>query len=370
MIKRMIIMLVLVGVVLGGFFGFQAFKAKMIHQFLASMANPPQAVSTAKAEMAAWQPQIHAVGSLRAVKGAELSLEVSGIVDKIDFTSGEDIKAGTELLRLRDADDAARLEALEATANLAQITYNRDLKQVRAQTISQATLDSDRANLKSAQAQVDQQKAAIAKKTLLAPFDGHLGIRLVDLGQYLNAGTAVVTLQALDPIYLDFYLPQQSLARIRVGQAVTAHVDTFPGQTFTGKLMAINPQVDPNSRNVQVRAVIDNPKHKLLPGMFATLDIDSGAKHEYVTLPQTAIAYNPYGSTVYLVEGAGKKLSVRQTFITTGATRGDQVSVLTGVKPGETVVTSGQIKLHNGSPVTINNAVQPANAANPTPIED
>lgn len=370
MIKRMIIMLVLVGVVLGGFFGFQAFKAKMIHKFLASMANPPQAVSTTKAEMQAWQPQLHAVGTLRAVKGAELSLEVGGIVDKIDFTSGEDVKSGTELLTLRDADDVAKLEALEATASLAQITYNRDLKQLRAQTISQATLDSDRANLKSAQAQVDEQKATLAKKILLAPFAGHLGIRQVDLGQYLNAGTAVVTLQALDPIYLDFYLPQQALAQIRVGQAVIARVDTFPGRTFTGKIVAINPQVDPNSRNVQVRAEIKNPKHELLPGMFATLDIDAGARQEYVTLPQTAIAYNPYGSTVYLVEGTGKKLSARQTFVTTGATRGDQVAVLTGVKAGETVVTAGQIKLHNGSPVFINNAVQPTSAANPTPTED
>jgi len=370
MIKRMIIMLLLVGVVLGGFFGFQAFKAKMIHKFLASMANPPQAVSTTKAVVQPWQPQIHAVGSLRAVKGAELSLEVSGIVEKIDFTSGQDVQAGTELLKLRDEDDVAKLQALQATANLAQLTYNRDLKQLKAQTISQATLDSDRANLKNAQAQIDQQQAAIDKKLLRAPFAGHLGIRQVDVGQYLNAGTAVVTLQALDPIYLDFYLPQQALAEIRVGQPVIAHVDTFPNQQFAGKVMAINPQVDPNSRNVQVRAVIDNPKHQLLPGMFATLDIDSGAEHDYVTLPQTAIAYNPYGSTVYLVEHAGDKLSARQTFVTTGATRGDQVAVLTGVKPGETVVTAGQIKLHNGSPVTVNNTVQPANAANPTPTED
>lgn len=370
MIKRMIIMLLLVGVVLGGFFGFQAFKASMIHKVLAAMANPPQSVSTTKAVVQPWQPQIHAVGSLRAVKGAELSLEVAGIVDKLDFTSGEDVQGGTELLKLRDTDDAAKLQALEATANLAQLTYNRDMKQLRAQTISQATLDSDMANLKNAQAQVEQQKAAVAKKTLRAPFSGHLGIRQVDVGQYLNAGTNVVTLQALDPIYLDFYLPQQSLAEVRVGQAVIAHVDTYPDQTFTGKIMAINPQVDPNLRNVQVRAVIDNPQHKLLPGMFATLDIDAGAQHEYVTLPQTAIAYNPYGSTVYLVEHADGKLSARQTFVTTGATRGDQVAVLTGIKAGQTVVTAGQIKLHNGSPVIINNTVQPTNAANPTPTED
>lgn len=370
MIKRMIIMLVLVGVVLGGFFGFQAFKAKMIHKVMASLANPPQTVSTTKAATQPWQPQIHAVGTLRAEKGADLSLEVSGIVDRINFKSGEDVKSGADLLSLRTDDDEARLQALQATQHLAQITYDRDLKQLKAQTISQATLDSDRANLKNAQAQVEQQKAAIAKKVLRAPFTGHLGIRQVDVGQFLNAGTPVVTLQSLDPIYLDFYLPQQSLADIRVGQSVVAHVDTFPKQTFAGKILAINPQVDPNSRNVQVRAVLGNPDHKLLPGMFATLDIDTGAVHHYVTLPQTAISYNPYGSTVFLVEQAGKGSSVKQTFVTTGATRGDQVAVLTGVKPGEVVVTAGQIKLHNGTPVKINNSVQPSDAAHPNPVED
>ena len=370
MIKRMIIMLMLVGVVLGGFFGFQAFKAKMIHKILAQLSNPPQAVSTTKAAVQPWQPQIHAVGTLRAEKGANLSLEVSGIVDKINFKSGEDVKSGDELLRLRTDDDEAKLQALQAKAHLAQITYDRDLKQLRAQTISQATLDTDRANLQSAQAQVDEQKAAIAKKILRAPFAGHLGIRQVDVGQFLNAGTSVVTLQSLDPIYLDFYLPQQELAKIRVGQRVVAHVDVFPKQTFPGRILAVNPQVDPNSRNVQVRAVLNNPDHKLLPGMFATLNIDSGAVHHYVTLPQTSIAYNPYGSTVFLVEHVAKGLTVRQTFVTTGETRGDQVAVLKGVKPGDVVVTAGQIKLHNGSPVKINNSVQPSDAANPTPAED
>jgi len=370
MIKRMVIMLVLVGVVLGGFFGFQAFKATMIHKVMASFANPVQTVATTKAAMQDWQPQIHAVGSLRAVRGAELSLEVSGIVDRIDFTSGEDVAAGAELLRLRADVDQAHLRALQATANLAQLTYNRDLKQFRAQTISQATLDTDLANLKNAQAQVAQQQATIDEKLLRAPFAGHLGIRQVDVGQFLTAGTAVVTLQALDPVYLDFYLPQQALQQIRVGQPVVAHVDTFPDQNFPGKIMAINPQVDASSRNVQVRAVLDNPQHRLLPGMFATLDIDAGGTHQYVTLPQTAVTYNPYGSTVYLVEQAGAALTVRQTFVTTGATRGDQVAVLTGVKPGETVVTAGQIKLHNGSPVKVDNAVQPSDQAHPTPSED
>jgi membrane fusion protein (multidrug efflux system) len=365
----MVIMLAATGVLLGGFFGFQAFKATKIREALAAMANPPQAVATTTAAVQSWQPQLHAVGSLRAVKGADMSLEVSGIVAAIDFDSGSDVDAGAELLRLRRDDDVAHLAALQATADLAQITYNRDLKQLRAQTISQATLDADAANLKNAQAQVEQQKANMDKKVLRAPFAGHLGIRQVDVGQYLNAGTVVVTLQALDPIFLDFYLPQQALDAVRIGQPVVAHVDTYPGQSFAGRITAINPLVDTASRNVAVRAALDNPGHQLLPGMFATIDIDAGAARQYVTLPQTAIAYNPYGSTVYLVRGNTGRLTAEQAFVTTGDTRGDQIAVLTGVKQGDTVVTAGQIKLHNGAPIVIDNKVRPADEAHPTPSE-
>ena len=238
MIKRMIIMLIAVGVVLGGFFAFQNFKAHIIQQVMASLANPPQTVSTTTAGLQDWQPQVEAVGSLRAVNGADLSLEVSGIVDRIDFNSGDDVAAGAVLLRLRSDDDVAKLQALQATADLAQITYDRDVKQWKAQAISQATVDTDTFNLKNARAQVEQQKAMLDKKMLRAPFAGHLGIRAVDVGQYLNAGTVVVTLQALDPIYVDFFLPQQALDQIRIGQAIAAKVDTYPGQHFAGKITA------------------------------------------------------------------------------------------------------------------------------------
>ena len=277
MVKRMIVMLIGVGVVLGGFFAFQNFKSHIIQQVMASMANPPQAVSTTTARLQDWQPQTQAVGSVRAVNGADLSLEVSGVVDKINFESGDDVAAGATLLRLRADDDAAKLQALQATADLAQVNYDRDLKQLKAQAISQATVDSDRFNLKNARAQVEQQQAMIDKKMLRAPFAGHLGIRAVDLGQYLNAGTVVVTLQALDPIYVDFFLPQQALDRIRIGQAISARVDTYPDQHFPGKITAINPQVDTGTRNVQVRATLGNPDRKLLPGMYATVEIETGA---------------------------------------------------------------------------------------------
>lgn len=367
---RMVLMLAVVGAVIGGFIWFQQFKAKMIHQALAAMSNPPQTVSTIVATQQEWQPQLQAVGSLRAVNGATLSLEVGGVVDKIDFESGQDVPAGQVLLQLRAEDDQAKLAALQASAALAQVNYDRDLRQFRAQAVSQAVIDADRYNLRNAQAQVAEQQAMVDKKTLRAPFAGHLGIRQVDLGQYLNPGTAVVTLQALDPLYVDFTLPQQALNQLAVGQTVVAHVDAFPDQVFPGRIVAINPQVDTDSRNVQVRASLGNPDRRLLPGMFATITIDAGAKQMQVTLPQTAITYNSYGSTVFLVEKDGAGLVAKQSFVTTGSTRGDQVAVLTGVKPGETVVTAGQIKLRNGVPVVVNNKVQPTDAANPTPADE
>jgi membrane fusion protein, multidrug efflux system len=372
---RMVIMLAVVAVVFGGIFGWQAVRGYFIKQFFASMGAPPQTVSTTVAAFQEWQPQLEAVGSLRAVKGADLSLEVAGIVDQIAFQSGQDVDAGALLLQLRAEDDIAKLHSLEANARLAQITFDRDQKLVKTQVVSEATLDSDAAKLKDAQAQVTGQQAVINKKFIRAPFAGHLGIRAVDIGQYLGAGTMIVTLQALDPIYLDFYLPQQALDQVKVGQTVTAKVDTYPDQNFTGEISAINPKVDQNSRNVQIRATLKNADRKLLPGMFATVDIATTAPQRYVTLPQTAIAYNPYGSTVYLVDDKGKDakgqplLAARQTFVTTGATRGDQVAVLTGVKEGETVVTAGQIKLHNGTPLIVNNTVQPSDDANPRPVD-
>jgi membrane fusion protein, multidrug efflux system len=371
MTKRMVIMLIAVAIVFGGIFGFQAFKAAMIKKFMSSMSAPPQTVSATKAEYSQWQPQIEAVGSLRAVKGADLSLEVSGVVDTISFNSGDDVKQGDLLLKLRAADDTAKLESLQATAELSELTNQRDLKQFKIQAVSQATLDTDAANLKNAKAQVAQQQAILDKKFLRAPFAGHLGIRAVDLGQYLSAGTAIVTLQALDPIFLDFFVPQQSVDQIRIGQAVTAKVDAFRDQTFPGEISAINPKVDASSRNVQIRATLKNPDHKLLPGMYATVDIATGAPQNYITLPQTTITYNPYGNTVYVVDNKsaqpdGKpQLIARQTFVTTGATRGDQVAVLKGVKAGDMIVTAGQIKLHNGSPILIDNSITPTADASP-----
>jgi membrane fusion protein, multidrug efflux system len=376
MIRRMIIMLLAVAVVLGGVFGFQVFKANIIKKVMASLANPPQTVSTVTAAYQQWQPQVAAVGSLRAVNGAALSLQLAGLVTQIDFKSGDDVQAGQVLLRLRSDDDIGKLHSLQATADLAQVNYDRDRKQFLVQAVSRATLDSDAATLKSDQAQVEEQQAVVDQKILRAPFAGHLGIRAVDLGQYLAAGTQVVTLQALDPLYVDFYLPQQALAHIKVDQGVVVHVDTWPGENFPGKISAINPQVDATSRNVQIRATLPNPDHRLLPGMFATLDISTGAERHELTLPQTAVAYNPYGDTVFVVLDKGKDaqgkphLVAQQTFVQVGDTRGDQVAILKGIKAGDVIVSAGQIKLHNDSPVVINNSVQPLDNPHPTVAND
>jgi len=376
MTKRMVIMLIAVAIVFGGIFGFQAFKASMIKKFMTAVASPPQTVSATKAAYGEWQPKLEAVGSLRAVLGAELSLEVAGVVDTITFNSGDDIEQGKLLLKLRAGDEVAKLESLRAVAELNEITYERDQKQFKMQAVSQATLDTDAANLKNAKAQVAQQQAILDKKFLRAPFDGHLGIRAVDLGQYLSAGTPIVTLQALDPIFVDFFVPQQSVDHVRLGQTVTVKVDAFKDQSFAGEISAINPKADAGSRNVQIRAALKNPDHKLLPGMYATVDIATGAPQSYITLPQTAISFNPYGDTVYVVDskaadanGKPPQLIARQTFVTTGPTRGDQVAVLKGIDEGDLIVTAGQIKLHNGSTILIDNSITPTADAAPVPID-
>ena len=375
MLKRMVIMLVAVALTFGAVFGFLAFKARMISQIMAAQSNPPQAVSTAVVGLAAWQPRLEAVGSARAVNGANLSSQISGIVSAIHFESGADVKQGSPLVDLIAEDDIAHLEALKATTELARLTYERDQRLVRTKAISEQTVDSDKWTLKNDEAQVAQQQALVDYKSIKAPFSGRLGIRQVDLGQFLAAGTTVVTLQQLDPIYVDFFLPEQALAQIKVGQHVAAKIDAYPGHAFDGAISAINSLVDIATRNVQIRATFNNPDRRLLPGMFATVEIDVGSAQRLVTLPQTAIAYNSYGNIVFLVEekgtdAAGKpRLVARQTFVTTGETRGDQVSILNGVKEGDTVVTAGQMKLRNDSPIVVNNAVQPLNDPNPQPVD-
>lgn len=373
MIKPLLILFIAVAVILGGIFAWHVFMGKMMAKYMGGAASAPQTVSTIVAAATHWQARTQAVGSLRAVRGADLAAQASGIVDEIRFESGSEVPAGAVLLKLRAYDDPAKLEQLQAAAVLAEQTYKRDQEQFAAQAISQAILDTDVSALKSAHAQVAAQQALIDEKTVKAPFAGKLGIRQIDEGQYLNAGTTVVTLQALDPILIDFYVPQQQLAQLKTGQAVTATVDAYPGTRFSGTISSINSKVDTASRNVQVRASFGNADRRLVPGMYANVEIDNGAPTTQVTLPQAAITYNPYGDTVYIVKQSGAddkgkaKSTVQQTFVQLGATRGDQVAVQSGVAAGDVVVTSGQMKLRNGSPVVINNSVAPTDDISPTP---
>jgi len=373
MIKRMVIMLLATGAVLGGLYGFQSFKAGIIQKVMAGMANPPQTVSTSTASLTDWQTEIEAVGTLKAVNGADLALQVAGIVEERSFESGDTVAAGQTLLKLSAEDDIAKLAALQATADNFAISLKRAQDQQKVSAVSQATVDSDDASYKNAVALVDQQKAIVDQKTLRAPFAGRLGIRAVDIGQYLTAGTTIVTLQALDTLYVDFYLPQQTLNQLKIGQDVNTTIDAFPGKVFPGKIAAINSKVDSSSRNVQVRAAMNNPDGILLPGMFGRVKIAVGSSQKLITLPQTAIVYNPYGDSVFIVdqkdEGGTKNGVARQTFIKSGETRGDNVAILEGVKEGEQVVNAGQIKLRNGSPVIVDNSHVPT-AENAPEIKD
>ncbi len=376
--RAMIIpLLIVVGVaalIVGGIYGWQRFVAiKFIAPMMKSMASAPQTVSSTVAAATRWQSRTEALGTVRAVRGADLAAQAAGVVDQIHIDSGTEVPAGTVLLTLKANDDPARLAQLRAAADLSAITYKRDQEQLAAQAISQATVDADASSLTSARAQVAAQQALIEEKTIRAPFAGRLGIRQVDQGQYLAPGTTVVTLQALDPIYIDFFVPQQALASMSVGQNVSATVDAYKDAKFSGKIASINAKVDTASRNVQVRASFANTDRRLVPGMYANVAIDNGGAAREVTLPQAAITYNPYGDTVYIVQKHGKddkgadRLTVLQRFVQLGDTRGDQVAVKSGVTEGEEVVTAGQMKLRSGAPVVINNKIVPASDAAPTP---
>ena len=382
--KRMIIMLVIAAVLVGGVVWFQYFKKSMMTQGIKGAANPPQTVSTTVAQTSNWQPTVEALGSLSASKQAALSAEVSGLVTAIHFDSGHQARAGQPLVELNPAPLQAQLAQLQVQVALAELNLKRDQAQLQVQAISQSVVDTDTATLKSIQAQIQQQKALIAQKTIRAPFSGQLGIRQVNLGQYLAPGSPVVTLQKLDPMEVDFTVPQSQIDLIHVGMQADVESSAVPGKTFKATLTAFEPQLDTTTRNLKVRAQVANPKGELLPGVFATVRLTQGQAHEYITLPNAAVAYNPFGATVFIVKEASQEvgknegkgadakpqdgkpqLSVEQRFVTTGLTRGDQVAIVKGVQAGETVVTAGQLKLRNGSPVVVNNQVQPSDNPNP-----
>jgi membrane fusion protein (multidrug efflux system) len=403
--KRMFIM---IGLVLLLIIVIAGIKGLSIYKMVSGMKPPPPStVSATKVAYAEWQPALTAVGSLRAARGADLALDIAGLVTKVNVQSGDEVKEGQILLQLRDSEDIAQLHQLEAAASLAEVTFGRAKQQLAVKAISQADYDAASADLKAKQAAVQQQQVNVSKKTLRAPFAGRAGIVTINPGTFLDSGKTIVTLQQLDPVFVDFHLPQRNLGELHVGQKVTLTLDAFADKHFEGVLSAISPKVDSDTRNVQIEAKVPNPDRVLTPGMFANASIEVGSQQRYLTLPQTAVVYNPYGETVFVVKrksefdkaqaaatksaddkaqpGAkesGKDpkqdkskelppdtLVAQQTFVTTGATRGDQVAIVKGLDEGAEVVTSGQIKLKNGAAVTVDNKVQPANSPNPTPQE-
>lgn len=362
--KRMVLMLGLVVLLVAVL---ALVKFLQIKTLIANLPKPqPQVVSSIKAQLLEWQPQLEAVGSVVAVRGVDVASEIAGLVREVAFRSGQDVKAGAVLVQLNADSERAQLQQLQVAVELARTVLARDREQLAAQAIPQAQVDADAADLRAKEASVAQQSALLAKKTIRAPFAGRLGITTVNPGQFVNPGDRIVTLQTLDPVRVDFNVPQRAVAAIRVGQRVTLADDA--GRTLEGRLSALSPKVDPATRNLQVEATAANPQAALLPGMFVRAAVDTGERQRYLTLPQTAITYNPYGATVFVIE-PGAPPKVKQVFVTTGATRGDQVAVTSGIKEGDEVVTSGQVKLKNGTAVKIDNSVQPANSPNPTPQE-
>lgn len=374
--RRMIVMLFSVFVLLGLIVGFNQLKTFMFNRFMAGMGVQPATVTTIVVEKQEWQPKLTSVGNVRAFRGVDLSTEVGGLVARVPIKSGMDVNEGDLLIKLNDSADVAQLNSLKAMADLAKVINERDKAQLAIQAISKNVYDTSTADMKAKRAQVDQQTALVAKKNLKAPFSGRVGIVTINPGQYVNPGDKLLTLQTIDPIYVDFTLPQSSAGIIQAGQTIELQTDAFKDLVFLGKITAVSPKVELNTRNIQIEAQISNPEKKLLPGMFANVNINLGDRVELLTLPQTAVTYNPYGSTVFIVKKTDRLdkkgipvMEAQQVFVTPGLTRGDQVAIVKGLEPGMTVITSGQLKLKNGTPLIINNSVLPANLPNPKPQE-
>jgi membrane fusion protein (multidrug efflux system) len=374
--RRMTVMLISVFILLGLLVGFNTLKTVLFSYFISSMGLPPATVSTMVVAEEEWQPTLSSVGNIRAFRGVDLSAETGGAVLNVFVKSGMDVKKGDLLIQLNDAADIAQLNSFKAMADLAKVINERDKQQLAIQAISKNVFDTSAADAKSKAAQVEQQAALVAKKSIKAPFSGRVGIIAINPGQYVNAGDKMLTLQTLDPIFVDFTLPQSTAGMIQVSQEIEMKTDAFKDVGFKGKITAVSPKVELSTRNMQIEAIVSNPDKKVLPGMFANVTINLGDRVKYLTLPQTAITYNPYGSTVFIARKTDRKdkqgkplIEAEQVFVTTGLTRGDQVAVVKGLEPGVMVVTSGQLKLKNGTPLIINNKVQPGFNPNPKPQE-
>lgn len=365
LLRRMLIML---GVVLAVVLALAAYKGFSIYQQIQMFSAPQPAisVSAAVAREQPWQSRLPAIGTLKAYQGVDLTAEVQGTVKEVLFQSGEKVTLGQPLLQLDSEVERAILATAEAVRALARVEYQRGQDLIKRQAISKSEFDRLNAELLKAEASVTQLKAELDKKRILAPFAGTIGIRQVDTGDYLSPGTSFATLQDLSRLYVDFFLPEQDYPQLAIGQSVRLSLAAYPGEVFSGEISALNPKVEETTRNVQVRAMLPNPDNKLLPGMFANLEVLLPGEKPQVLVPETAITYTLYGNSVYVIgeqkddQGAVVKddkgqprLVVERRFVETGERRDGQVMVLKGLKAGEQVVTAGQLKLDNGAHVAI-----------------
>jgi membrane fusion protein, multidrug efflux system len=371
MLKR-IGLTVLIALVLIGLLGFV--KSRQIQAAMkeANFQPPPIAVTTIVAQKDNWPATFKAIGSVAAVQGVVVSADLSGIVDKITFDSGRQVQAGDVLVHLDTRQERAQLAAAEAERDLARLNYERMKGLVEQGAIPRADYDRAAADKSSTEAKVGEIRATIERKTIRAPFTGVLGIRQVNLGQYLTGGNPVVPLQSLNPIYVNFSVPQQAASQVKVGQVLSVTASDVGGSAFEGKVTAIDSVVDEATRNVRVQATLSNPKGKLRPGMFVETELHFGGAQPVITLPASAISYAPYGDSVFVVSDLkdpnGKTYrGVKQQFVKVDRSRGDQISIISGLNPGDEVVTSGTFKLRNGAAVQVNNKVQPSNNPAPKP---
>jgi membrane fusion protein (multidrug efflux system) len=386
MAKRFIIVGVIVAALLGGLSYFQfVFKPQMIRSFLSQMKPPPSTVSAEAAKTEQWIEQLTSIGTLIASQGVDINTQVAGIVTEVAIEGGQEVKEGARLVQLDIAVETAELTSSKATLQEAEVSYQRQEDLIAKRVTSEANLDTARAKRDTAAAAVNRIEAVIAQKEIKAPFSGRLGIRKVEKGQYVSPGTALISLQALDPIRVDFPMPEQFISKLRVGQEIKLTVDTFGPHVFKGKVHTLDARVEKDTRTLLVRGLLPNPdpERKLLPGMFANVVVLTGTPKEVVTVPRTAITYGLYGDSVYVVktgevpaepqpgaaaasEPAEKPLIAERRFVRTGDTRGDRVAILSGLKAGEQVVTTGQAKLNPGASIKVDNS-QPLTPSEPRP---
>ena len=374
--KRVILIFLGLVLIVGIIGGIKALQIRKMISAGKQVRQPPATVTVARVQRDIWQQRLPAVGSLSAVQGVTLAPDLAGKVVEIDFSSGQSVHRGDLLLRLDTSTERARLKAAETAVTLARINRRRAQELVRRKSMSKAEFDASDAAYMEAKAKVDEIRAIIDKKNIKAPFSGRLGIRQVNLGQVLAQGDPVVVLQKLDPVYVDFSLPQQDLANLTPGVTVQVTTNALPGKVFNGRITAVNPGVDPKTRNIKVQATLANPEKTLRPGMFVQVEVLLAEKKDVLVLPATAILYAPYGDSVYVVEKravtkkkggvSGKSsLVLRQQVVRTGMKRGDFITITSGLGEGQTVVTTGVFKFHNGQSVVIDNRLAPEFSLHP-----